>query len=122
MSARLQESDLLVERNKRGRATVYSQLEEFPDEEDFKEDFASSVTHDHKPIRRLNFLEEDKELMRRNLGSTALNLQRRIQDTRRNERYSLPPSIKQIENFNKSEAIVSLEQLKAYAISNAAVP
>uniref|UniRef100_A0A915EBK2 MULE transposase domain-containing protein n=1 Tax=Ditylenchus dipsaci TaxID=166011 RepID=A0A915EBK2_9BILA len=92
MSARLQESDLLVERNKRGRATVYSQLEEFTDEEDFN----------------------------------PLNLQRKIQDTRRNERDSLPPSIKQIENFkcrqNKSEAIVSLEQLKAYAIRNAAVP
>uniref|UniRef100_A0A915DEB5 Protein kinase domain-containing protein n=1 Tax=Ditylenchus dipsaci TaxID=166011 RepID=A0A915DEB5_9BILA len=163
MSARLQERDLLVDRNKRGRATVYSQLEEFPDEEDFNRWFSgekskwkiqrsrnyekhraddylcrygqmtnyqckvklrvlypqnslkviveeSSVTHDHKPIRRPNFLEEDRELMRQNLGSTALNLQRKIQ----------------IENFkcrqNKSEAIVSLEQLKAYAIRNAAVP
>uniref|UniRef100_A0A915D8K3 Serpin domain-containing protein n=1 Tax=Ditylenchus dipsaci TaxID=166011 RepID=A0A915D8K3_9BILA len=163
MSARLQESDLLVERNKRGRATVYSQLEEFPDEEDFNRWFLGEkskwkiqrsrnyekhraddylcrygqmtnyqckvklrVLYPQNSLKTTKFLEEDKELMRQNLGSTALNLQRKIQDTHRNERDSLPPSIKQIQNFkcrqNKSQAIVSLEQLKAYAIRNAAVP
>uniref|UniRef100_A0A915ECN5 BPTI/Kunitz inhibitor domain-containing protein n=1 Tax=Ditylenchus dipsaci TaxID=166011 RepID=A0A915ECN5_9BILA len=59
-------------------------------------------------------------------GFNSSEFAKKIQDTRRNERDSLPPSIKQIENFkcrqNKSEAIVFLEQLKAYAIRNAAVP
>uniref|UniRef100_A0A915ERR1 Uncharacterized protein n=1 Tax=Ditylenchus dipsaci TaxID=166011 RepID=A0A915ERR1_9BILA len=163
ISARLQESDLLVERNKRGRATVYSQLEEFPDEEDFNRWFSGEkskwkiqrsrnyekhraddylcryaqmtnyqckvklrVLYPQNSLKTTKFSRRRQRIDATNLGSTALNLQRKIQDTRRNERDSLQPSIKQIENFkcrqNKSEAIVSLEQLKAYAISNAAVP
>uniref|UniRef100_A0A915DGZ6 Uncharacterized protein n=1 Tax=Ditylenchus dipsaci TaxID=166011 RepID=A0A915DGZ6_9BILA len=165
MSARLQESDLLVERNKRGRATVYSQLEEFPDEEDFNRCFWARKANGKCKQRSRNYekhraddylcrygqmtnyqckvklrvlypqnslkviVEESIKKTRidaTKFGFNSSELQRKIQDTHRNERDSLPPLIKQIQNFkcrqNKSEAIVSLEQLKAYAIRNAAVP